>query len=504
MIRRRLLKAALLSTSLPAVAQNNSLHEEPPAEIFDVVIAGAGAAGLTAAVMAQKASAGRILVLEKEPLIGGTSVLCEGNWSASCTSIQADLGIKDTDDAFFQDIMRAGDDKSDPDVVWALIRSGRTALEWLVSQGVTPYTVSVNSGLSVRRAHCFLPFEVINFLRRRAESLGVSIRTGSEVTKLIRAETSEKGIWGIEVKQAGKTWKIQARRAVILATGGFGRNREMVARYAPKLLNAPCLTAPGSTGDGIRMAAEVGANLRDMDNLHAAYAFLSHPESINAMTHIFYGGAVAVNKLGRRFVDESLDYTTIASKAIEQPDAATFLVFDERVRLQQMKSRAVDRLIFSPIDKGLSVHGLASAETLKDAAAAAGLPVEDFITEIEKYNNEISALGREASFGRSSLFFGIGKVIPLEVPPFYILSVVPAFLGTYCGIAISPKAEALDANGRPIPRLYAAGEVIGGLHGRGSIGGTHYAAAFAFGRLAGIEAAAQPRRNTNFGLKGGI
>lgn len=471
-------------------------------------MAGAGAAGLTAAVMALEANPDlSVLVLEKEPFIGGTSAICEGNWSVSETSVQKALGIEDSDERYFEDLMHAGGGTNDPALVGALIEEGKAQFEWVLEAGVRPRAVIVNSGISARRAHTFVPAEVIRLLRRKALEKGAVIRCGEPVTALLAAgrdarrspgensaADTDAGVFGVVSRRAGRAQKILARRAVLLATGGFGRNREMVGRYAPKLLNAPCLTAPGSTGDGIRLALPFGAALRDMDNLRAGYAFLPHPESIEAMTHVFYGGAIAVDKRGLRFADESLDYTTTAEAAINAPDAMTFLVFDEAIRRYQMSVRTIDRMLFGRFDRGETPAWCVRADTLEEAARRAGLPAETLLVTVETYNRDLREMGRDSVFGRSSLDFGMGAPVPIEKPPFYVVPVVPALLGTYCGVAVTPKAQVQRDDGRVVPGLLAAGEVMGDLYGKTSIGGSHYCAAHAFGRIAGQSAAALPAR----------
>ena len=390
----------------------------------------------------------------------------------------------------------------------ALIEEGKAQFEWVLEAGVRPRAVSVNSGISARRAHTFVPAEVIRLLRRKALEKGAVIRCGEPVTALLAAgrdarrspgknsaADTDAGVFGVVSRWAGRSQRILARRAVLLATGGFGRNREMVGRYAPKLLNAPCLTAPGSTGDGIRLALPFGAALRDMDNLRAGYAFLPHPESIEAMTHVFYGGAIAVDKRGLRFADESRDYTTTAEAAINAPDAMTFLVFDEAIRRYQMSVRTIDRMLFGRFDRGETPAWCARADTLEEAARRAGLPAETLLATVETYNRDLRETGRDSVFGRSSLDFGMGEPVPIEKPPFYVVPVVPALLGTYCGVAVTPKAQVLRDDGRVVPGLLAAGEVMGGLYGKTSIGGSHYCAAHAFGRIAGQSSAAMPARN---------
>lgn len=513
--RRSLLCSALLASlgAGPLSARPGNPADAPlPDETYDFIVVGAGAAGLTAAVMALEANPDlSVLILEKEPFVGGTSAICEGNWSVSETSVQKTLGIEDSDERYFEDLMRAGGGANDSSLVEALIREGKAQFEWVLAQGVRPRAVTVNSGISAKRAHTFVPSEVIRLLRRKALEKRAVIRCGEPVTALLTADRSlgkgarnpednpspahpEAGVFGVVSRRTGRAQRILARRAVLLATGGFGRNREMVARFAPKLLNAPCLTAPGSTGDGIRMALPFGAALRDMDNLRAGYAFLPHPESIEAMTHVFYGGAIAVDKRGLRFADESLDYTTTAEAAINAPDAMTFLVFDESIRRYQTSVRTIDRMLFGRLDRGAVPAWCARADTLEEAARRAGLPAETLLATVETYNRDVRETGRDSVFGRSSLDFGMGSPVPIEKPPFYVVQVVPALLGTYCGLMVTPKAEVLREDGKTVPGLLAAGEVMGGLHGRTSIGGAHYCAAHAFGRIAGQRAAALPAR----------
>lgn len=172
----------------------------------------------------------------------------------------------------------------------------------------------------------------------------------------------------------------------------------------------------------------------------------------------------------------------------------TFLVFDEKIRRNQMSRRAVDLALLKPFDEVKAPPYLLVGDTLKLAAEKARIPAEILIETIGEYNHDITTLGRDSLFGRTSLDCGVGNLVTINTPPFFVMPVVPAFLGTYCGLEIDESARVLDKNGIPIKGLLAAGEVTGGLHGNGSVGGAHYGAAHAFGRIAGLTAAQLPSR----------
>ena len=171
----------------------------------------------------------------------------------------------------------------------------------------------------------------------------------------------------------------------------------------------------------------------------------------------------------------------LGDAALNQKDGASYLVFDEAIRVRQMAHRSQDRALFSPIDEGKKLDYVFSGKTVEEAAAKAGLPGEVVAATVKKYNEDISATGRDSEFGRETLTSGFGKPVKIEKGPFYVMPATAVLIATYCGVCINPKAQVIDVFGKPIGNLYAAGEVTGGVHGAAYMTGTAWGKAMAFG-----------------------
>ena len=190
-----------------------------------------------------------------------------------------------------------------------------------------------------------------------------------------------------------------------------------------------------------------------------------------------------VNKEGKRFVNESLSYKLLGDLALSQPEGKSYMIFDEPMRKAQMGRRAIDKKLFSPIDEGKQLDFLYTGKTIAEAAKKAGLPVETVEETIRNYNKGVEA-GNDVEFGRNSLTSGHGKPMKIETGPFYIMPTTAALIGTYCGLKINTKAQVIDVFGDKINNLYAAGEIVGGVHGSAYMTGTAWGKAMSLGRLA--------------------
>lgn len=442
----------------------------PDGKIYDLVVVGAGAAGLTAACLAAEYGLRRILVLESEPLIGGSSIISGGFWAVSGTELQKERGVIDSDEAFYEDILAVGAHKNDERLVRAFIRENRRQYEWVLGQGVAPQTLAPGSG--TLRAHVFDAKKLVSRLYRRAASSGVDVRVGARVRELF-FERSRNRVVGVRTDRAA-----YAARAVLLSTGGFSRNTALLEKYSPRMRFVSTIAAQGSRGDGILMAQALGAGLADMEWLEASYAFIQNPTTIHDMTFVNYHGGIIVNKFGRRFVDESLPYKLIAKAVLQQSDAKSFIVFDERIRgiseRQPMDRRRWD------------VVPLGTGRTLAEAANQCSIDPAALQETVEAYNKAV-ARGEDA--GRGSVAVNNGRLLTIDRPPFYVLPVSPCLLGTYCGIKINDRARVLTAQGDEIKGLWAAGEVTGGFHGASFIMGTALGKAQTFARIAAQDIA---------------
>lgn len=458
--RRNLILGALAASWVPP-----PVFGRTDGKVFDLVVVGAGAAGLTAACLASECGLKRVLVLESEPLIGGSSIISGGFWAVSGTELQKKLGVADSDEAFFEDILTVGAHRNDEALVRAFIRENRRQYEWMLALGVAPQTLAPGSG--TLRAHVFDARRLVERLYRRAVSSGVDIRVGTRVRDL-EYDPRRGRVAGVRTDGAS-----HAARAVLLASGGFSRNTRLLEQYSPRMRFVSTIAAQGSRGDGIVMARKLGAGLADMEWLEASYAFIRNPTTIRDMTFVNYHGGIIVNKFGRRFVDESLPYKLIAKEVLKQNDARSFIVFDERIRRiseqQPMDRRRWDRV------------PLASGRTLAEAANQCSIDPSALERTVDAYNAAVAG-GEDA--GRGPVAVNNGRLLVIDRPPFYVLPVSPCLLGTYCGVKINEQAQVVTEEGEAIPGLWAAGEVTGGFHGASFIMGTALGKAQTFARIA--------------------
>lgn len=286
---------------------------------------------------------------------------------------------------------------------------------------------------------------------------------------------------GVRVKARGKTKNIQARYGVLLASGGFARNPELLGKYVPAMKSAWAVAGLDNTGDGLKMGLSLGADVLDTNYIKATYGFKPQG-SASEKSYIYYNGGIIVNKEGKRFVNESISYKLIGDKALTQPEAKTFTVFDNKVRQAGMKADRREIPIWKDVEtKGTSPMGFVG-KTIEEAAEKAGIPPKQLAETIRAYN-ETAPVGKDP-LGRKTLSGGVGKPVPLTEGPFVVMPATAAMIATYCGLKVDTKARVIDVYGEPISGLYAAGEICGGFHGAAYMTGTAFSKAAAFGRVA--------------------
>lgn len=472
--------AAAVSPAVFAVPVNRPQKFD---ESYDVVIVGAGGAGLAAATEAVKNKLSAI-VLEKESVVGGSSLICGGQWAVGGTQEQEKRGIKDSEELFIKDMMTTGQNQNDLDVVKAYVRETKALYEWMTKDlGVKPISVTLSGGMSVPRAHTFKPAEVINALRKFAVDGGAKVVTRAKAERLLW-DHERNCIAGVRVSRRGKMVNIEAKKGVVLAAGGFSRNPKMLKKYAPLLENAAVIAGLGTQGEGILMAQAYGADMIDTNYIKASYGFTLKPSTIKDMALTQFKGAIVINKTGRRFMDESISYKTQADIAFAQPEGKSWMVFDDNIRKTAMKMDPMqDGILWKSIDEGKCPPYVFMGGTIEEAAQKAGLDPKVVAETVKKYNSYVDA-GKDPEFGRAGLASGQGKLVRIEKAPFFIFPSVGAMIGTYCGVRITPKAEVVDVLGETIPHLYAAGEMTGGVHGASYMTGTAFSKAMSFGRIA--------------------
>ncbi|MDX6739644.1 FAD-dependent oxidoreductase [Actinocorallia sp. A-T 12471] len=441
-----------------------------------VLVVGAGLAGLAAAVAAAEAGA-RVTILEKRHEIGGSTVLSAGLSAFAGTDEQAEAGIADSVQLLRTDLLETGMHRNDPALVDAYCARQLATYRWLKGLGVAYGEVHAASGQTVPRSHPTDTGVLVRTLLERAKALGADFYAGVRVARLIVADGAVRGV----VTEGGA--EIHAD-AVVLASGGFSRNPELLARFAPQMDRALRGGAEGSTGDGLLMAWKAGAGVIDTPYVKGTFGIHPDPEGAEGGTGILaiYKGAIAVNREGRRFVDESLPYKVVGDACLAQRDGVAYQIFDAGVMDRSDPSVPIYDFA-SRIENGLLVR----AQSLAELAGLIDVPADALRETVAAYN---AAIGRGTDAqGRTTLSGGVGTPVPIITAPFYAHPSTTVVLATYCGLTIDPDMRVLDVFGEPIPGLHAAGELVGGLHGAGYVTGTSIGKAAIFGRSAGRTAA---------------
>ena len=442
----------------------------------DIVVIGAGGAGLSAAVaVAETASSLKIIVLEKQGIIGGNTNYSTGGINAAETDIQKGLGIEDSKQLFYDDIMKGGKYENIPSLVQNFVEHAPVTISWLTGLGADLSDVGLMGGSSVKRTHrpqggTAIGPHLMKILKFATSNKNIEIRTSNKVTGLLSAVDGS--VTGVKVQNAnGSTYSLTAK-AVIIATGGFGANLEMVTSLQPSLKGFATLNHPGATGDAFAWVTAIGGATIQMANIQI------HPTA-EATNHILIteavrgNGAILVNHESKRFCNEMDTRDVVSAAILAQTKGEAFLIFDQGVR----KSLAA-------IETYANQHLLKEGNTIAELADAISIPSADVEATLNRYNAQQKA-GVDEDFGRSAAQL----TASLETAPYYAVCVTPAIHHTMGGLSVNTNTQVLRTDGTPIPGLYAAGEVTGGLHGANRLGGNGVADIVVNGRLAGITAA---------------
>ena len=467
--------------------KNDRYAEAWDAEV-DVLIAGAGAAGLAAAVEAAGAGA-QTLVLEKQAKYWDCSTaLSGGSVAFAGTDFQKRKGIHDSNDLLHKDLMEVGQWKNDEKLVQAYVRNQLDTYHWLMRLGVKWANVEAMAGMSAPRGHRLDPLELVKTLKQTAESKGATILFQTSLTGLVTDEG--KRVIGITAEETTGTTRVRARRGVVLACGGFGWDPKRVNRIDPRFSKVLVASGRGNTGDGHKMAEKLGAYLKDVEYVKPSFGMHVTGTSAVENFHGYYFGAIIVNKKGERFVNESLSYKDIAMASLEQSDAIGYQIFDQKIYEAGVRAVETSEMPLPQHSKGLDqarINLLVKANTIEELASRINVPPETLKQTIDRYNTQADA-GKDLDFGRTTLSGGVGRIARIDTPPFYTYETKAALVGTYGGIAIDEHMHVLTRQGK-IPGLYAAGEIIGGFHGASYMSGTSVGKAIIFGRIAGRNAA---------------
>ena len=457
---------------------------QPWDEEAEVVVVGGGLAAHCAALQAAESGA-RVLMLEKEAQVGGSTVLSGGSFAFAGTDLQEKHGIEDSSEKLFEDLRRVGEYGNEEAVVRAYVDEQLDTYHWLAKQGVVFERIFLAAGQSVPRAHSHNPKLAIEILAKRAAQSGrIETRTSSPVRRLVR-EGNEGAVLGVRIEQEGRPRTIRAHRGVILACGGFSRNDQLLERFAPSQAKTHRAGGPGNVGDGLLMAWHLGAGMKDMGYIKGTFG--GHPAAgpgEHALMLPIYVGAIAVNAKGERFIDESKSYKLIGDAVLSQPDALGFQIFDQKIF-----EKGQDGIPTMAFAAKLAMGQVITAPTLEELAAKVGIDVGGLTRTLDEYNAAVDK-GRDERFGRDGLSNHYGALAKIDTAPFYAYPSKSVVVATYCGVSVDPKMRVRDVFDDVIPNLYAAGEVIGGLHGNAYMTGSSLGKASIFGRVAARTALA--------------
>jgi fumarate reductase flavoprotein subunit len=452
----------------------------------DVAIAGAGAAGLMAAIAAAEAGAS-VAVFEKLSGIAESSTaISVGRVSFCCTDVQRNCGVQDSTKLMTEDLLRTGLYRNDRALLEAFM--GSQAQTWTVLRDLgvewSP-TVTAVAGMSVPRGHLTDPLELVRALFRRAAGLGVQFVFNSPVTRLIVDAFG--GVRGCHVTAPeGEVIHVAARRGVILASGGFARDRERLIEIDPRFAEVRATSGLGHTGDALRMTAELGALTADMEFVQPSFEQHSEGWTSAEILLLYYRGGIIVNAHGERFIDESLSYKDIARACLDQPGQIGYQVIDQRIFDQATEAyRAAGQGSPMTLDAHRTAR-LLSGPTVEDLARTCGINPVSLRNTLDRYNADVGC-GVDRDFSRVHLAGTFGALVSISEPPFYAYPTVGHLLATYAGLRVDPMMRVINCDG-PISGLYAAGEAVGGFHGASYHSGTAISKALVFGRIAGQSA----------------
>ncbi|MGY5274845.1 flavocytochrome c [Lactiplantibacillus plantarum] len=438
---------------------------------YDVVIIGSGGAGLTAAIQAHELGLNPV-ILEKMPKIGGNTTRASSGMNAAETNVQLHHHIIDSFGDFYGETLKGGGGMNNQALLKFFTEHSALAIDWLADHGIKLDDLTITGGMSVMRTHrpsSMAPiggFLVTELLKQVAADQ-LPLFTDVKVDELV-VEAGK--ISGVKATTPDGAVTITAG-AVLLATGGFGANKTLLGQYRDDLKNYQTTNQPGATGDGILLAQAIGAKLVDMDQVQV------HPTVQQDTDHAYLigeavrgEGAILVNNQGARFVNE-LDTRKNVTAAIDQlGGTGAYLIFDRGIRDRVKAVEFYDHI-------GLVKTG-ADLETL---ATATGLDAATLKQTVADWNQAV-ANHNDAAFNRTT-----GMDRDIAAGPFYSIHIAPAVHYTMGGIAINPATQVLNQDERPIAGLFAAGEVVGGLHGNNRIGGNSIAETVIFGRQAGQQ-----------------
>lgn len=460
-----------------SVADQNPVFEYT----LPVLVVGGGACGCVAALAANAAGA-EVLLIEREAHPQGTTAMSQGMIAAAGTASQKELGIGDSPDIFFNDIMTKTRGLTYPVIARTLADNAGPTLDWLTQDCDVPFAVDQgfhpSYGNSQYRVHGWPKRggdDLIGLLHRRLDDRGIDVMTNTRLAEIFMGDDGQ--VRGVAIEQPDGTRDLIGCETLILASGGFAANRDLVHEYIPALADVRFNSHEGNQGDGIMLGKAIGGALGDMAS-YQGYAMLADPQGITVSPNLLIEGGLLFNKNGERFVDETIDIAGMMHAVIAQPDGMAWVIYDKAIE---------DTCSYVPdVAELMELNAPKPADDVAMLAEALAINPDALDSALQDAHAAKSAGGKDALDRDWS---GLGRP---PVAPLRALRVTTALYHTQGGLQIDGKARVLREDGTPIGNLFAGGgnaRAVSGPAHWGYMPAMGLCTAVTLGRVAGMAAA---------------
>ena len=476
-------KAGVTLAKADKKALKKAARELPKTSNYDVVVIGAGGAGFSAAITARNAGA-NVVLLEKMPAVGGNSLISGAEMNVAKNWVQPKLGINDdSPELHAQDTFKGGDGKGDMKVINVMTHEALDAAKWCrdyLGVRFEDDNLFFFGGHSRKRA--LIPVghtgtEFIAKFQAKADELGIPVITNMKAEELIKDKDGR--VVGVKATMDGSEYTFNAKGGVVLATGGFGANPEMVKKYNPKIDERFKTTdAPGTTGEALYMAERAGAQLVNMGYIQTYPICDPISGAIELIADARFDGAIMLNQEGKRFVEELQRRDVLSEAILNQTGRYCWVLWNDKIGSisNTVKAHANEYEAFTK--QGI----MTTCDDLKCIADFTKIPFDQLRKTVKRVS-DMAGKGNDKDFNHRA------GLMDMQQGKYYVIKAVPSTHHTMGGVRINEKAEALTAEGKVIPGLWAAGEVTGVTHGTNRLGGNAYTDIIVFGRIAGEAAA---------------
>lgn len=476
-------KAGVTLSKADKKAIKKAVKALPKESSYDVVVIGAGGAGFSAAIEAKNAGA-NVVLLEKMPAVGGNSLISGAEMNAAKNWVQPQLGINDdSPELHAEDTYKGGDMKGDMNVIKVMTHNALDAAKWCrdyLGVRFEDDNLFFFGGHSRKRA--LIPVghtgtEFITKFQAKADELGIPVITNMKAEELIKDKSGR--VVGVKATMNGASYTFNAKGGVVLATGGFGANPEMVKKYNPKIDERFKTTdAPGTTGEALYMAERAGAQLVNMGYIQTYPICDPISGVIELIADARFDGAIMLNQEGKRFVEELQRRDVLSEAILKQTGGYCWVLWNDKIGSisNTVKEHPTEYEAFTK--QGI----MATCDDLKCVADFTKIPFDSLKGTVNRVSS-MTGKGNDKDFNHRS------GLVDMTQGKYYVIKAVPSVHHTMGGVRINEKAQALTAEGKAIPGLWAAGEVTGVTHGTNRLGGNAYTDIIVFGRIAGKAAA---------------